>query len=76
MRATARSSDIITDGTAHGIAVSTRAQVAKSLVLTAIGELVDAGKAEWNPTATGQIELRLLTGEVFMLGEASVTRIA
>ncbi|WP_246675353.1 hypothetical protein [Mesorhizobium sp. B2-3-4] len=49
---------------------------AKSLVLAAIGEWVDDGKAEWSRTASGEIELRLSTGEVFVLGEASVTRIA
>jgi len=49
---------------------------AKSQVLAAIGELVDAGKAEWSRTATDEIELRLVSGEVFLLGEVSVTRVA
>ncbi|TPK57690.1 hypothetical protein FJ546_25485 [Mesorhizobium sp. B2-4-19] len=49
---------------------------AKSQVLAAIGKLVDAGKAEWGRTASGEIELRLLSGEVFLLGEVSVTRVA
>ncbi|MBZ9743431.1 MULTISPECIES: hypothetical protein [unclassified Mesorhizobium] len=48
---------------------------AKSLVLASIGELVDGGKAEWSGTATGEIELRLLSGEVFLLGEVTVTRV-
>ncbi|WP_352633874.1 hypothetical protein [Mesorhizobium sp. M0496] len=43
--------------------------------MAAIGELVDGGKAEWSRTATGEIELRLLTGEVFVLGEIFVTRV-
>ncbi|MFD1983942.1 hypothetical protein ACFSOZ_14885 [Mesorhizobium newzealandense] len=59
----------------NGAAASPRPQDAKSLVMTAIGELVDGGKAEWSRTATGEIELRLLTGEVFLLGELSVTRL-
>ncbi|WP_244735460.1 MULTISPECIES: hypothetical protein [unclassified Mesorhizobium] len=49
---------------------------AKSRVLAAIGGLVDAGKAELSSTATGEIELRLSSGEVFVLGEVSVTRVA
>lgn len=49
---------------------------AKSQVWAAIGELVDDGKAEWNRTASGEVELRLLSGEVFVLGEVSVTRVA
>lgn len=49
---------------------------AKSQVLAAIGELVDHGKAEWTRTATGEVELRLLSGEVFVLGEVTVTRVA
>lgn len=49
---------------------------AKSQVLAAIGELVDDGKAEWRRTASGEVELRLSSGEVFVLGEVSVTRVA
>ncbi|BCG72225.1 hypothetical protein MesoLj113a_33830 [Mesorhizobium sp. 113-1-2] len=49
---------------------------AKSQVLAAIGELVDDGKAEWSRTATGEVELRLLSGQVFLLGEATVTRVS
>jgi hypothetical protein len=49
---------------------------AKSMVMAAIGELVDDGRAEWSRTATGEIKLRLVSGEVFLLGEVSVTRVA
>ncbi|PBB24582.1 hypothetical protein CK227_17610 [Mesorhizobium sp. WSM4308] len=49
---------------------------AKSQVLAAIGKLVDAGMAEWGRTASGEIELRLLSGEVFLLGELFVIRVA
>lgn len=52
------------------------AEDTKSLVMAAMGELVDGGKAEWNRTATGEVELRLVSGEVFVLGEVSVTRVA
>ena len=72
MRTMARSS---TAGANRQIA-NNGAEDAKSLVLAAIGELVDAGRAEWNRTATGELELRLLSGEVFLLGEVSVTRVA
>lgn len=75
MRAMARSPT--TDAkTRNSAAANPRTQDAKSLVMTVIGQMVDNGKAEWNLTATGEIELRLLTGEVFLLGEISVTRLA
>ncbi|RWP04063.1 hypothetical protein [Mesorhizobium sp.] len=48
----------------------------RNQVMAAIGGLVDEGRAEWNHTATGEIELRLLSGEVFVLSEMSVTRVA
>lgn len=75
MRAMARSPTTDTK-TRKVAAASLRTQDAKSLVMTAVGQMVDNGKAEWNLTATGDIELRLLTGEVFLLGEMSVTRVA
>ncbi len=74
MRAMARS-HVTTDGTARTSAAGNRAQEAKSWVMAAMSELVDEGKAEWNHAATGEIELRMLTGEVFVLGEVSVTRV-
>lgn len=49
---------------------------AKSQVLAAIGELVDAGKAELRHGPKGETELRLPSGEVFVLGEVAVTRVA
>ena len=75
MRTMARSSTTGANGQTQA-AGSRRKPDAKSLVLATIGELVDDGKAEWNRTATGEIELRLLTGEVFLLGDVFVTRVA
>jgi hypothetical protein len=75
MRAMARSPT--TDATSQTQAAgSQRVPDAKTSVMIAIGQMVDDGKAAWNRTATGEIELRLLTGEVFLLGEIAVTRIA
>lgn len=75
MRAMARSPT--TDATSQTQAAgSRRAPDAKSGVMTAIGQMVDDGRAEWSRTAAGEIELRLLTGEVFLLDEFSVTRVA
>ncbi|WP_245476008.1 hypothetical protein [Mesorhizobium sp. M7A.F.Ca.US.006.01.1.1] len=66
-----------TDATSETEAAgSRRVPDAKSRVTTAIGQLVEDGRAEWRRTATGDIELRLLTGEVFVLGEMFVTRVA
>ena len=72
MRTMARSSTADTKSQiANGAAID-----AKSQVLAAIGELVDDGKAEWTRTASGEVELRLLSGEVFVLGEVTVMRVA
>ena len=75
MRAMARSPTTDATSQTRNGAVTSR-QDAKARVMVAIGQLVDDGKAEWNRTATGEIELHLLTGEVFLLGEVSVTRVA
>ncbi|TPN67182.1 hypothetical protein FJ986_11255 [Mesorhizobium sp. B1-1-1] len=76
MGAMARSSTTDADiGIPHRGAVR-RAKDARSLVMAALGELVESGKAEWSRGATGEIELRLLSGEVFLLGKVAVIRIA
>lgn len=41
-----------------------------------IGGLIQAGHAEWVMLGNGDIELRFMSGEVFHLGETTVTRIA
>jgi hypothetical protein len=72
MRAMARSSAAGANiEIANGAAID-----AKSQILSAVGRLVADGKAEWSRTASGEIELRLLSGEVFLLGEVFVTRVA
>ena len=52
------------------------ADPAKALVMASIGELVSRGHAEWRTLLSGDVELRLATGEVFLLGDRSVTRTA
>ena len=76
MRAMARSPITDANSQAHNGSRPKRVDDAKLLVMVAIGQMVDDGKAEWSRAATGEIELRLLTGEVFLLGEISVTRLA
>ena len=77
MRAMARSSTTdATSPTRNGAAVSRDTEHAKSMVMAAISELVDDGKAKWTRTPTGEVELRLLSGAVFLLGELFVTRVA
>ncbi|MBZ9707756.1 hypothetical protein LB543_13590 [Mesorhizobium sp. ESP7-2] len=75
MRAMARSSSTGANSQiANGEAVNR--EDAKALVMDAMGELVEDGQAEWGRTATGEFELRLMSGEVFVLGEVSVRRVA
>jgi hypothetical protein len=48
---------------------------AKALVMSHIGQLVRDGDAEWSRLANGDVELRLLSGEIFLLADNSITRI-
>jgi hypothetical protein len=48
----------------------------KTAVLERIGRMVDDGLAEWSLLAGGEIRLRLLSGEVFLLGADDIFRLA
>lgn len=49
---------------------------ARSLVMQRIGALVRDGLAEWRLLGNEDIELRLATGERFLLSSRTITRIA
>jgi hypothetical protein len=51
------------------------ADVLRAIVMAEITRLVDDGDAVLAPLESGRLELRLATGEVFHLGEESVTRV-
>ena len=53
---------------------SADANLIKTLALAAIGRWVAAGRAEWKTLETGEIELRLPSGETFLLAESAITR--
>jgi hypothetical protein len=48
---------------------------AKSLVMRHLGQLVSDGFAEWRTLADNAIELRFMSGEVFLLAEKTITRV-
>jgi hypothetical protein len=50
--------------------------VAKALVMAGVGRIVEDGGAVLITLQSGVLELRLLSGEIFHLGETTVTRIA
>ena len=50
--------------------------VAKALVMAALARIVEEGGAAIATLESGTLELRLTTGEIFHLGEGTVTRIA
>jgi alpha-D-ribose 1-methylphosphonate 5-triphosphate synthase subunit PhnG len=52
------------------------ADMAKALVMAELARIVEEGAAVIATVASGTIELRFATGEVFRLGETTVTRIA
>lgn len=58
------------------IAARLHADPAKAAVMAHFGRLVGAGLAEWHLLGSGDVEVRLASGEVFHLGDDTVTRIA
>jgi hypothetical protein len=48
---------------------------AKSLVMRHLCQLVSDGFAEWRTVADNEIELRFVSGEVFLLAETMITRV-
>jgi hypothetical protein len=52
------------------------ADVEKALVMAAVAPAVAAGGAAIVTLESGAIELRVATGEVFLLGDEAVTRVA
>lgn len=49
---------------------------AKALFMAKVARIVEDGRGEIARLDSGTLELRLVTGEIFHLGEQSVTRIA
>jgi hypothetical protein len=47
----------------------------KALVMSQVGQLVSDGYAEWSRLDNGDVELRFLSGEIFLLGDTSITRL-
>jgi hypothetical protein len=50
--------------------------VAKALFMTEVARIVDEGDGMLTQLESGMFELRLATGQIFRLGEHSVTRVA
>jgi hypothetical protein len=48
---------------------------AKALVMIHIGQCVRDGHAEWTMLDNGDVELRFFSGEVFLLADATMTRV-
>ena len=51
-------------------------EVARALVLAALGDLVDAGLGTWSERDGCLVELRLTSGQRWLLGDEGVTRLA
>lgn len=64
-----------TSATLDGIPERFRHDPAKSLVMTYLGQLVSDGFAEWRMLEDDEVELRFVSGEVFLLAETTITRI-
>jgi len=64
-------SNLVEDGSAPN-----DPDVAKTLVMAELARIVEEGDAVIVTLESGTLGLRLATGEVFLLGEKAVTRIA
>jgi hypothetical protein len=65
-----------TEATPDAIAGVIHVNAAKALVMTYIGQLVADGYAEWDLLESGDVHLRCRTGEIFLLAETVIIRIA
>jgi hypothetical protein len=64
------------DAAAIAVASPTHPDPMKSLVMKFIGQLVAAGHAEWKMRENGSVQLRFRTGEIFLLEETMIVRVA
>jgi hypothetical protein len=58
-----------------GFAKRQRNDEAKKLVKSYFDQLVSEGYAEWSARDDDDVELRLVSGEVFLFGDTAITRI-
>ena len=65
-----------TTNAAVTIISSSRADPIKAFVIAHFWQLAADGHAEWNPLRDGNVEFRLPSGEAFLLGHTSITRVA
>jgi hypothetical protein len=49
---------------------------AKALVMTHVGQFVRDGYAKWTMLDNSDVELRFFSGEIFLLADATMTRVA
>lgn len=59
----------------HNIADRFYGHPAKALVMAHIGQFVHDGYAEWTILDNGDVELRFFSGEIFLLSDATMTRV-
>jgi hypothetical protein len=63
-------------GAAHGtIAGCFYGDPARALVMAHVSQFVRDGHAEWTMLDNGDVELRFFSGEVFVLADATMTRV-
>jgi hypothetical protein len=62
--------------TPDAIANFVHADPTKAYVINYFGKLVSDGHAQWHLHENGDIRIRFHTGEIFLLAETTVTRIA
>jgi hypothetical protein len=49
---------------------------AKPLVMMYLSQFVNDGYAEWHARDDGDLELRFVTGEIFLMADTTMTRLA
>jgi hypothetical protein len=69
-------SGVTPEATFDAIAHLLHADPAKMLVMTYFRQLVTDRYAQWHGLASGDIQLRLHSGETYLLARATITRVA
>jgi hypothetical protein len=71
-----RHDDTGTLASASDVAARFSDDPAKSLVMMYLSQFVENGFAEWRARDDGDLEIRFVTGEIFLMADATMTRLA
>lgn len=65
-----------TEEAIHALVALAQGNLDKALIMTYIGRLVADGYAAWDILDNGEIEVRFMSGETYLLAETTILRLA